>query len=108
MFWNRGAGANSIDQKTAKEKMDNGNVTILDVRTPGEYAQGYIKNAILLPLSRLSFDSGTKLPDKEAEILVYCLSGSRSRSAAAILTRAGYTNVYNIGGIGTWRYGLVR
>lgn len=108
MFFNRGAGAKKISQKEAKEIMDSRKVTLVDVRTPGEFSQGYIKGAILLPLDRLAIDASKKLSDKDAEIFVYCLSGNRSRSAASILTRAGYTNVTNIGGIGSWQYGITR
>jgi len=108
MFFNRGAGAKKISQKEAKEIMDSRKVTLVDVRTPGEYAQGYIKGAMLLPLDRLAIDASKKLSDKDAEIFVYCLSGSRSRSAVSLLVRAGYTNVSNIGGIGSWSYGITR
>ena len=108
MFFKRGAGAKKISQKEAKELMDSRDITLVDVRTPGEYAQGYIANAILLPLDKIAINAAKTLPDKDAEILVYCLSGNRSRSAASLLTRAGYTNVSDIGGIGTWPYGTTR
>lgn len=108
MFFRREAGPKKISQKEAKEIMDSRKVTLVDVRTPGEFAQGYIKGAMLLPLDRLAIDSAKKLPEKDAEIFVYCLSGSRSRSAASLLARAGYTNVTNIGGIGSWQYGITR
>lgn len=88
--------------------MDSRKVILVDVRTPGEYAQGYIKGAKLVPLDRISYDSENALPDKDAEIFVYCLSGNRSRSAASLLSHAGYTNVTNIGGIATWQYGITR
>ena len=106
MFFNRGAGAKNINQKEAKLIIDSRDVTLVDVRTPGEFAQGYIKGAILLPLDRLAIDSAKKLSNKDAEIFVYCLSGHRSRRAASLLVRAGYTNVTNIGGIRTWQYGI--
>lgn len=108
MFFNRNSGAKRISQKEAKDILDNRNATLVDVRTPGEFAQGYIPGAMLLPLDRLAIDSSKKLPDKDAEILVYCLSGNRSRSAASLLARAGYTNVKDIGGIGSWPYGTTR
>ncbi len=108
MFFNRGAGAKSISQKAAKEIMESRKITLVDVRTPGEFAQGYIPDAILIPLDRLAFNSAKELPDKDAEIFVYCLSGNRSRTAASLLSRAGYTNVTDIGGIGTWSYGITK
>ena len=108
MFFNRNSGAKRISQREAKEIMDKRNVTLVDVRTPGEFAQGYIPGAMLLPLDRLAIDASKKLPDKDAEILIYCLSGNRSRTATSLLSRAGYTNIKDIGGIGTWPYGITR
>ena len=37
-------------------------------------------------------------------MLVYCRSGSRSKQAAAMLARLGYTNIFEFGGIMTWPY----
>ncbi|MDX1359244.1 MAG: rhodanese-like domain-containing protein [Clostridia bacterium] len=108
MFFNRNSEAKRISQREAKEIMDKRNVTLVDVRTPGEFAQGYIPGAMLLPLDRLAIDASKKLPDKDAEILIYCLSGNRSRTATSLLSRAGYTNIKDIGGIGTWPYGITR
>lgn len=104
MFFNKIMGSNRLSHDKAKQMIDRGEVTLVDVRTPGEFAQGYIKGALLLPLDRLAIDAKNKLPDKEATILVYCLSGSRSRSATGLLTRAGYKNVHDIGGISSWPY----
>lgn len=106
MLFDRLFRTNRISQDKAKEMLDGGGVTLVDVRTPGEYAQGFIKGAMLLPLDRIAIDAAKRLPDKDATILVYCLSGSRSSSAAGILSRAGYTNVFDIGGIGSWPYGI--
>ena len=106
MFFKRGTGVKKLDQKAAKEIMDTRKVILIDVRTPGEYMQGYIKSAILLPLSKIKADAEKILPDKEAEIFVYCLSGSRSRTAVSRLLKAGYSNATDIGGIMTWPYGL--
>lgn len=106
MIFTRRAGTKRIDQKVAKEIMDAREVVLVDVRTPGEYAQGYIEGAVLLPLSQIRTDAEKILPDKEAEIFVYCLSGSRSRTAVSRLSKAGYSNATDIGGIMTWPYGL--
>ena len=47
------------------------------------------------------------LPDLDAEILVHCRTGVRSRQAAEKLAALGYTNVYDFGGIVDWPYGTV-
>jgi len=48
------------------------------------------------------------LPKMDQTIFVICLSGGRASDAVAYLKRVGYTNVYNIGGVGSWKYGLVK
>mgnify|MGYP001175624803 FL=1 len=108
MFFSRLMGSNRISPDKAREMIEKGEATLVDVRTPGEFEQGYIKGALLIPLDRLSSDAKNKLPDKEKPILVYCLSGSRSRSAAGLLSGMGYKNVHDLGGISSWPYGIVR
>ncbi|NLD34652.1 MAG: rhodanese-like domain-containing protein [Clostridiales bacterium] len=97
-----------LTAEQAKARMDSGDeVIILDVRTPEEYAQGHIPGAVLLPVSNIGADTAELLPDKNAEILVYCRSGNRSRQAANALVGMGYTAVYDFGGIGSWPYDIV-
>lgn len=97
-----------IDAKTAKAMMDKGGVIILDVRTPEEFAAGHVEGAINLPLDRIQRDAATVLDNKDATILLYCRSGSRSRAAGMTLVSMGYTGVYDFGGVITWPYGLVK
>lgn len=77
---------------------------LLDVRTKEEYEERHIPGSILIPLDVLGSNAEIKMPDKNATILVYCRSGRRSISASEILTRLGYQNVYNMGGIIAWPY----
>lgn len=82
-------------------------ITLVDVREPYEYATGHIPNAKLLPLGDIAALAATELPDRNAKIMVYCRSGSRSRSAARQLLSMGYTDVIDIGGILDWPYEVV-
>jgi phage shock protein E len=70
----------------------------IDVRTPEEYAAGYIDGAENLPLANIQ--SG-QLPDvsKDAKLYLYCRSGNRSAQAKSVLESAGHTNVIDLGGI---------
>ena len=79
-------------------------VTILDVRTQGEYeSTGYIKNAILIPVGELASKIDELKKFKEHKIIVYCASGSRSVSASRILYKHDY-NPHNMnGGINSWK-----
>ena len=81
---------------------------ILDVRSEEEYRMQRIDGAVLIPVGELKARAESELPDKDAQILVYCASGARSATAVRILTKRGYTNVHNIGAITNWPYGIVR
>lgn len=95
-----------ISAEEAKKRMDaNPNAITVDVREPSEYAQGHIKNAVLVPLGTIGNETLQILPDKNAEILIYCRSGRRSKAAANKFLELGYTNVYDFGGILSWPYG---
>jgi len=74
---------------------------VVDVRRPGEYANGHVPGAINLTLSNLEKEfSGLEPKDP---IAVICASGYRSSAATSILERHGFTEVYNIvGGTNGW------
>jgi rhodanese-related sulfurtransferase len=77
---------------------------LLDVREPSELtANGYIKNAVNVPIRKL-FESWDKLPkDKNAPIVTYCAIGHRGGIAMMTLRLLGYTNVTSIaGGFNNW------
>jgi rhodanese-related sulfurtransferase len=92
----------------AKEMMDeNSDIIILDVRTEDEFATGHIKNAILIPDTDIAEKAESTLTDKSSTILVYCRSGRRSAIASEELSKLGYTNIYDFGGITDWEYDIV-
>lgn len=72
------------------------NRIFIDVREPFEFASGHVKGAINIPPSKLM--AGAKKLDgvpKDTELVLYCLSGSRSNSSMHILREMGYTNLVN-------------
>lgn len=98
----------TLTAEEAKARMDSGDpVTVVDVRTAQEYADGHIEGALLLPNEEIGTKEPYLLPDKDAEILLYCRSGNRTQQAAKKLTAMGYTNVYDFGGIIDWPYETV-
>jgi len=102
-----GGGYKSIPQDKAKEMMDSGNVVILDVREQSEYDSGHIKDAVLLPVGTINTDTAASvINSKDSVVLVYCRSGNRSKKASAALAKLGYTNIYEFGGITSWKYGV--
>lgn len=70
----------------------------LDAREKDEYADGHIKGSINIPLSRF-MDAETLFEDKSIPIYTYCHSGARSKRMVMGLTKLGFENVVNIGGI---------
>lgn len=79
-------------------------INILDVRTPGEFSQGHIQNALNINWNGNNFESETAKLDKSKPIYVYCLSGGRSSSAASFLRNNGFSEVYElVGGVMSWR-----
>jgi rhodanese-related sulfurtransferase len=85
---------------------ESANVLLLDVRTQAEFDQGHIAGAVLSPFDAL--ETMFKEQDKSRPIVVYCRSGNRSSTALRTLTRMGYTNVSDFGGINRWRGSFVR
>jgi len=98
-----------ISAQEAREIMnENPEVVILDVRTPQEFKESRIKNAISLPFTEIIENAEFVLPDKDVQILVYCRRGMRSRVAANKLISLGYTNVLDFGGLDDWNYEIER
>ena len=87
-----------------KEGRVPGKVTVLDVRTPREYAVRRIPGAKLVPFEDLDKRYETEIPMEGEKIFVYCMGGERSRSACDFLSRRGYANLYNVReGIQGWQ-----
>ncbi|MBQ3114775.1 MAG: rhodanese-like domain-containing protein [Clostridia bacterium] len=94
-----------ITPHEAKKIMDSGEEhIILDVREQDEYDEGHIAGALLIPYTKIENKAEEMLPDKDAQILVYCRSGRRSKIASESLAKLGYTNVKEFGGIIDWPY----
>lgn len=75
------------------------NDIILDVRTAEEYNDEHLPNAVNIPNETIGSDEIKELPDKNQRIFIYCASGKRSKEAAEKLSRLGYKNIIEIGGL---------
>ena len=91
----------SMDEAVTMMEEESGYI-ILDVRTPEEFRERHIPNAINIPNETISSEEIQELPDKEQLIFVYCRSGNRSKQASGKLAELGYTNIVEIGGINDW------
>jgi rhodanese-related sulfurtransferase len=78
-------------------------VVILDVRTPAEFAEGFIEGARLIDFQSGNFENQIATLDKNSTYAVYCRSGNRSGQAVKVMQDAGFTNVINMnGGVIEW------
>jgi rhodanese-related sulfurtransferase len=89
-----------VSGKQARELVAQG-ALLVDVRTPGEFRGGHIEGAINVPRHARGGRVG-ELGAKERAVVVYCQSGMRSRGAQEALVSKGFSQVYNLGGIGAW------
>ncbi|MGE0561371.1 MAG: rhodanese-like domain-containing protein [Flavobacteriales bacterium] len=94
----------NVDAKTFGELSRSQPGTVLDVRTPEEWAEGTLKDAVKINYQGDNFESEIESLDKNAPVYVYCKRGGRSSSAAEILKEKGFTKIYNLdGGITSWQ-----
>jgi rhodanese-related sulfurtransferase len=78
-------------------------LTVIDVRTPGEYASGHLPGALNVPLDQVR----RALPDirhaaERGDVLVVCASGARSENACKLLAEQGIPAATLTGGTGAW------
>jgi phage shock protein E len=71
-------------------------VTVLDVRTPEEFAAGHIEGAINIPVEYPDYMDRIGQLDPSGTYAVYCRSGNRSQPAVAGLASVGITGVYEL------------
>ena len=78
--------------------------TIIDVRTPAEFAKGHVNNALNYDWRGNEFDAQIVSLDKSKPVFIYCLSGGRSSAAADKMRAEGFKEVYERqGGLMKWR-----
>jgi rhodanese-related sulfurtransferase len=88
-----------------KGRLDRGEkLLIVDVREESEFAKDHLPGAVHLGKGILERDIEQKVPDVNAEIILYCGGGFRSALSADALQKMGYKNIISMdGGIRVWR-----
>ena len=98
-----GCGRPETSSKGIPEEQASGinrkNAILLDVRSPEEYAEGHLQGAVNIPHDRIGAEIAAVVPDKSAQVILYCRSGRRANTALETLRAMGYTNVSNYGGL---------
>jgi rhodanese-related sulfurtransferase len=78
--------------------------TVIDVRTPAEYAAGHLAGAVNIDVQGPNFADAVAELDPSARYAVYCHSGNRSAVAVSYLADHGFTHVAELaGGIAAWQ-----
>lgn len=97
-------GFESIPAQQFAEQMKTVNqVQLIDVRTPGEYADGHLQGATLINAQDGKFAQRVSELDTQQPVFVYCRSGRRSAMAAQRLAEMGFVQVIDLrGGIMAW------
>jgi len=90
-----------ISVEQARAKLEHGRAKLLDVREESEWTAGHARGARHLGKGIIERDIEKQVPDKSAEIILYCGGGYRSALSADALQRMGYTNVSSMAG--GWR-----
>ena len=100
----RGAGGHSVNTLEATQLINRQDALVLDVREQAEYAQSHILNSRGLPLSQIEARIGDIEKFKDKPVIVYCATGNRSSTAAAVMRKRGFSNVVNLsGGFAAWQ-----
>ena len=96
---NAESASNNSASAEQSVQIDLNTAVLLDVRSPEEYASGYLKGARNIPHDRIGAEIAAVVPDKSAQVILYCRSGRRANTALETLRAMGYTNVSNYGGL---------
>jgi rhodanese-related sulfurtransferase len=98
-------GVKNISQDEMIQLMESKKVEVIDVRTPAEVSEVFVKDAnYFFDVNNANFASSINSLDKSKTYVVYCRSGARSGSAANYMIQNGFKNVYNLtGGLNNWK-----
>jgi phage shock protein E len=94
----------AISEKEFTRKMQKRKTAVIDVRTPDEYKEGHIKNAINYNVfDSVAFGKQINMLNKNKIYLLYCKSGIRSGKALVMMQQKGFKHFYHLsGGISGW------
>ena len=91
-----------IDTQKVKELIDQGNITIVDIRDPNAFEEGHIENAV--SVNDTNIEEFVSTADKNKPILCYCYMGFSSQNACQYFKEQGFESVYSmIGGFTEWQ-----
>lgn len=97
------SGVKNLSPADAVQVINRQAGTVIDVREPAEYKTGHIPNAMNLPMSSLATQTKQLAKHKDRPLVLACRSGNRSVTAAMMLRKQGFEQVYSLaGGMAAW------
>jgi len=85
-----------------RQQQADGDLVVLDVRSPEEFAAGHVPGAVNIPHDRIA-ERLSEVP-KDKDVVLYCQSGRRAGIAAQVLAEQGYTRLFHLeGDIAAWK-----
>ncbi|MDB4869504.1 MAG: sulfurtransferase [Gemmatimonadales bacterium] len=90
-----------VSVEETRRKLETGKAQVIDVREESEWAAGHVRGAEHLGKGVIERDIEARVPDKNAEIILYCGGGFRAALSADSLQKMGYRNVTSMAG--GWR-----
>jgi phage shock protein E len=88
--------SNLISEEAARSYLKQG-AMIIDVRSAEEFRSGHLPGAINIPVNELEPQIPARVPNQQTVLLLHCQSGVRSGMGKRVLTKLGYSKVFNLG-----------
>ncbi|MBU2951326.1 rhodanese-like domain-containing protein [Tamlana agarivorans] len=103
---NQSASDDYVDMSVKQFKTDVSHdfVQLVDVRTPEEFKEGHLENAINVDFKANDFKDNIEKLNSDKAVYIYCRSGKRSKKSVSYFKKVGFTTIYNLkGGILAWK-----
>jgi rhodanese-related sulfurtransferase len=88
----------TVDAQSFLSAASQAGVTVIDVRTPEEFAAGHLVGAVNMNVEGPDFSAQIATLDTAGTVAIYCRSGRRSVVAAEQMAGAGFTSIVNLDG----------
>ena len=85
-----------VDPEAAEKLLAGNVVTVLDVRTPEEFAEGHLPNAVNIDFRDAGFSEALAKLDRSKPYLIHCRSGGRSGQALSVFKELGFAKIHHL------------
>lgn len=97
-------GLTNLKPEEFQPLLSNDSLQLIDVRTPKEFLESHLPNAVNIDYFSDEFSKNISGLDNQKPVYIYCRSGKRSGKSVSLFKDAGFTQIYNLdGGILSWK-----